>query len=308
MVGGTGHVGRALNGYLSQTAEIVVVGRNGGDVHWDGKTLDSWVATLEGADAVINLAGQSVNCRHTLENHAVMKQSRVFTTRLLGEAIASLKEPPRVWLQASTATIYAHRLDAANDEESGVIGGHEPGAPMRWRSSIEIAKAWEAELDAAHTPKTRRVAMRMAIVMSAEKGGAFDHMARIARRWLGGRIGDGKQYISWIHEEDLARAVLFLIEHEELSGPVNLSSPSPMPNAEFNATLRQAMGIKIGLPVPQPILELGMWFRKSDSELVLKSRRVIPGKLTRAGFKFDFETWTKASADLAKRWKALYAG
>ncbi|MHB8635333.1 MAG: TIGR01777 family oxidoreductase [Fimbriimonadaceae bacterium] len=308
MAGGTGLVGRALRRYLAQAADIVVLSRTGGDVHWDGATLGAWAAELECADVVINLAGRSVNCRYSPQHLQEMTHSRVASTRVIGEAIAGLRRPPPLWLQASTATIYSHRYDAANDDVTGAIGGSEPGLPNKWRASIGIAKAWEAELDNARTPMTRKIAMRSAIVMSPDKGGAFDFLAKATKWGVGGPVGDGKQYVSWIHEEDFANAIWFLLEHEELAGPVNIASPSPMPNVEFNATIRQAFGTRLAVPVPTWLLDIGMAMIKSESELVLKSRRVIPTRLLKAGFEFKYETWGNACKELMHRWKATHTG
>lgn len=308
MAGGSGLVGQALQRYLARQAEITVLSRSGAGVKWDGVSVGAWATELEGADVVINLAGRSVNCRYTTENFTDMTHSRVASTRAIGQAIASLKNPPALWLQMSTATIYAHRFDAPNDEDTGVIGGSEPGLPSKWRASVGIAKAWEAELDAAKTPNTRKVALRSAIVMSPDKGGAFDHFARAAKWGVLGKIGKGDQYVSWVHEEDFANAVWFLMEHTEISGPVNIAAPSPIPNAEFNAAIRNALGTRLGIPVSEALLVLGMKAMKSEPELVLKSRRVVPGRLTKAGFEFKYETWAAACAELMKRWKAQHTG
>ncbi len=166
----------------------------------------------------------------------------------MGAAIAQAKRPPRLWLQSSTATLYAHRYDAPNDEITGVLGGAEPNAPDTWRFSIEVAKAWERAANEAITPRTRKVLLRSAMVMSPDKAGVFDVLLGLVRHGLGGQAGNGKQFISWIHDQDFVRAVLWLIEHEELEGPINLAAPNPLPNAEFMRTLRQAWGAKLGLP------------------------------------------------------------
>lgn len=219
----------------------------------------------------------------------------------MGEAIAAAQLPPPVWLQASTATIYAHRYDAANDEASGILGGDEPNVPETWRFSIEVAKAWERALDDAPTPSTRKVKMRTAITMSADKGGVFDLLRGLTQRGLGGAQGDGRQYVSWIHGADFMRASLWLIAHEELDGAVNLAAPNPLPNAEFMRALREAAGARIGLPAPAWILEIGTFLMKSETELVLKSRRVVPTRLLASGFQFDFPTWPEAAQDLCGR-------
>lgn len=247
---------------------------------------------------VLNLAGRTVNCRYTADNLRQMMDSRVHSARVVGEAIRQAKNPPKVWLQMSTATIYAHRFDAPNDEATGIIGGNEPNFPPKWVASIDIAKAWEAELENADTPTTRKVAVRASMVMGPEKGGIYDTLVRLARRGLAGRAGDGKQFISWIHEADFHQALDFIIEREDLSGPVNVASPNPLPNQEFNRILRQALSVKIGLPATKWMLEVGARLMGSETELILKSRRVVPGRLLEAGFQFEFPKWEEAARDL----------
>lgn len=224
-------------------------------------------------------------------------------SRAVGEAIAAAKSPPRVWLQASTATIYAHRYDAPNDEATGILGGDEPGVPETWRFSIEVAKAWERTLDEAETPTTRKVKLRAAMVMSPDRGGVFDTLLGLVRRGLGGTSGDGRQYVSWIHDVDFVRAIHWLIDHDDVAGAVNLASPIPLPNAEFMRALREAWGTRIGLPAPAWMLEIGTFFLRTESELVLKSRRVVPGRLTEAGFELRFPSWPEAARDLCRRWR-----
>lgn len=267
---------------------------------WDGKTVGAWKEELEGADAVINLAGRSVNCRYNIDNLNEMMSSRVESVRAIGSAISECTNPPNVWLQSSTATIYAHRFDTPNDEETGILGGDEPGAPFTWNASIKIAKAWEAALDEFDLPSTRKVALRSAMTMSADSGSVFFVFASLARKGLGGRLGSGKQYVSWIHQTDFARAISFLIDREDMSGAVNLCSPNPLPQAVFMAILRQAVGAKFGFPTPEFLVELGTWAMRTESELVLKSRRVVPKRLLAAGFTFDYPGWKEAAKDLSK--------
>jgi len=270
-------------------------------VEWDGETLGDWVADFEGADAVINLAGQSVNCRYGDHNRQVIKDSRLKSTKVVGDAIAQAWKPPRVWLQASTATIYAHRYDAPNDEATGIIGGTEPNAPDTWRFSIEVATEWERALNQAPTPLTRKVLMRSAIIMNPDPGSPFDMLLRLVRFGLGGQSGDGKQYVSWIHDQEFPRAVLWLIEHEEFAGPVNLASPNPLSNADFMRALRSAWGMPFGLPATEWMLEIGALILRTETELILKSRRVIPTRLIQSGFDFQFPTWPDAARDLCVR-------
>jgi uncharacterized protein len=317
LAGATGQVGRIiLRDFARDNAhELVVLARDltaapdearlpGVRVlPWDARTLGSWSAEIDGADALINLAGRSVNCRYTRANLDAMMSSRVESTRVIGEAIARAARPPRIWLQMSTATIYAHRFDAPNDEATGLIGGNEPDVPRYWDKSIEIARAWENTLDAAPTPHTRKIALRSAMVMSPDRAGVFDTLATLARRGLGGAHGDGRQYVSWIHEHDFVAAIRFLLAREDLSGPVNLSSPGPLTNTVFQAVLRHALLQQIAIPSPTWLLKVGALLLGTDTELLLKSRRVIPGRLLASGFTFRYPDWPSAAIELAGRWQ-----
>ncbi|WP_437293964.1 epimerase [Sorangium sp. So ce426] len=308
--GGSGQVGQILaRAFAADGHEVIVLCRSasvpaGRVVPWDGRTLGPWAGELDGADVVFNLAGRSVNCRYTDENLRAMRSSRVDSTRAVGEAIAAASRPPRVWLQMSTATIYAHRHDAPNDEATGLLGGDEPGVPSTWRNSVEIARAWEQALDEARTPRTRKIAIRASMVMSPDRGGIFDVLLGLTRRGLGGPAGGGQQFVSWIHDRDFVRATRFLIERNDLSGPVNLASPGPLPYGDFMRALREAWGIGFGLPATKWMLEVGALVMRTDTELVLKSRRVVPGRLREAGFTFAFTEWSSAARDLVARWRA----
>ena len=310
--GGSGQVGtmlaRALHG---EGHEVVVLSRQPGFVPWrclpwDGVNLGDWVAELDGADVVINLAGRNVNCRYHARQRREILDSRIKSTHAVGAAIACVRRPPRVWLQASTATIYAHRYDAANDEAAGLLGGSEPGAPDTWRFSIEVAQAWERTFDESSTPGTRKVKLRSAMTMSPDPGGIFAMLLRLARCGLGGSVGDGRQFVSWIHEEDFIRAVHWLIDHEELDGAVNLAAPHPLPYVEFMRALRQAAGVPFGLPSPRWMLEIGCLLLRTESELVLKSRRVVPVRLLASGFEFRYPQWPAAARALCIAHKAIY--
>jgi hypothetical protein len=310
--GGSGHVGAVLaRAFHAEGHDVVVLSRRPRSapwrvIGWDGRTPGPWADELDTADVVINLAGRSVDCRYTPAHRREIMDSRIDSTRVLGRVIAGARRPPAVWLQASTATIYAHRLDAPNDEATGFIGGSEPGAPDTWRFSIDVATAWERAFDEAVVPATRKVAMRSAIIMSPDRGSAFDLLLGLVRRGLGGTSGDGRQFVSWIHDEDFVRAVRWLIDRREISGAVNLASPNPLTNAEFMRALRKAWGIPIGLPAPRWLLEIGTWALRTESELVLKSRRVVPRRLLDAGFTFDWPDWKTAAKSLVQKWRAKY--
>lgn len=306
--GGSGQVGTLLaRAFQRDGHEVVVLSRRVSDAPWrvaawDARSVGYWAKEIDGADAVINLAGRSVNCRYTPENRKLILDSRVLSTRAVGEAIARAKKPPKVWLQSSTATIYADRYDAPNDEFTGIIGGLEPNVPDTWRFSIEVAQAWEHTLDEALTPGTRKVALRSAMIMSPDKGGVFDVLLGLVRLGLGGTEGSGRQYLSWIHGEDFVRSVYWLLEHE-MDGAVNLAAPLPLPNREFLRDLRGAWGTRIGLPAAEWMLTVGTFLLRSETELVLKSRRVVPGRLLQEGLVFQFPDWPEAARDLCRKWR-----
>jgi uncharacterized protein len=309
IAGGNGQVGKVLARYFHRRGDAVTVLARTTyllpwrEIAWDGEGLGDWVRELEGTDVLINLVGRSVNCRYNAANRYAILQSRIQSTRLLGKAIAKLENPPRVWLNASTATIYRHAPDRAMDEATGELGGHETNAPAAWKFSIEVATRWEEAFFAANTPKTRKVALRSAMTMSPDRGGIFDTLLRLVRFGLGGAAGSGGQYVSWIHEEDFARAVEFLIAHDEIEGPVNVAAPEPLPNRDFMSALREAWAARIGLPASEKMLALGAIFLRTETELILKSRRVVPGRLLAAGFQFEFPRWPAAAKDLVARWK-----
>ena len=299
--GGSGQVGGVLTRWFARAGhDVVVLSRRGAAP--PGARAAGWehaAEEIDGADVVINLAGRSVDCRYDATNRRAIMDSRVASTRAVGEAIAAAADPPGVWLQASTATIYAHRYDAPNDDATGVLGGDEPGAPDTWRFSIDVARAWEdAALAAPRPDATRLVLLRSAIVMNPDRGSAFDKLRMLVRLGLGGTAGDGRQYVSWIHHHDFARAVDWLIEHRELDGPVNVASPNPLPNRTFMRALREASGTRVGLPATRWMLELGAFAMRTETELILKSRRVVPSLLLGSGFAFDHPDWPAAAREL----------
>jgi len=314
IAGGSGHIGTLLgSGFASRGVEVVILSRQRRPpapsplrtVWWDGVSIGDWQRQIDGSDVVINLAGRSVNCRYTPAARQEILQSRVRSTRAIGDAIARCARPPRLWLQASTATIYSHRFDGPNDEYTGTLGGAESNAPSAWHFSTDVARAWESALNEAPVPHTRKVVMRSAMTMGPEAGGVFDTLACLTRRGLGGRAGNGHQFVSWIHEHDFVAAISFLIDRDDLSGVVNIASPNPLPNAEFMRVLREACGVRLGIPASRWMLEVGAAVMQTETELILKSRRVKPARLLDHGFCFAYPEWREAARELCNRWLRL---
>ena len=300
LAGGSGFLGQLLRQhFLKQGCDVVVLTRsprqmngNSRECFWDGRTIGEWTRELDGADVLINLAGRSVDCRYTARNRRLMMDSRVDSTRVLGEAIARCANPPQVWLNSSTATIYKHNFGPAWDE-SGEIGA-TPEA--RDAFSVEIAREWERTFDAAPTPRTRKVALRMAMVFGCGKNSVFPVLCRLARCGLGGHMGSGRQYVSWIHETDLCRAIDWIVQHDEIVGPVNLAAPNPVTNREMMTSVRDVCGVPFGLPAAEWMLEVGAFFLRTETELIIKSRRVVPGRLLATGFQFRHAQMREAMA------------
>ncbi|MEU6764007.1 TIGR01777 family oxidoreductase [Streptomyces sp. NPDC046853] len=305
LAGGTGQVGAVLDRALTAAGhDVVVLTRNpvrARQVAWDGRTPGAWTAEIDGSDVVVNLAGRSVSCRYSEANLREMMDSRVQSAEVVGAAISAAAKPPALWLQMSTATIYAHRYDAPHDEATGVIGGTEAGIPDYWEYSVRIAKNWEQAQQEAATPHTRKVALRAAMVMSPDRGGVFDVLLKMARLGLGGPVAGGAQYVSWIHDRDFVRAVEFLVARDDIEGPVNLAAPNPLPHRAFMRDLRAAAGVRVGLPATKWMAEIGAFALRTDTELLLKSRRVVPGRLLDEGFDFEHAAWPDAAADLVRR-------
>jgi uncharacterized protein (TIGR01777 family) len=308
LAGGSGQVGNLLRRHFAALGDkVIVMTRNpasgDGFIQWDGRTLGDWTRELEGADLVVNLCGRSVNCRYHSRNRQTILVSRIDTTRILGEAIERTEEAPRVWMNASTATIYRYALDRDMDEQTGELGGDELDVPETWRFSMDVARRWEEAFAKALTPGTRKIALRSAMTMSPDRGGVFDTLLGLVRKGLGGQQGSGRQFVSWIHEADFAAAIECLLADVRFEGPINLAAPNPLPNCEFMADLRKAYGISFGLPSSRWMLELAALVLGTETELVLKSRRVVPGKLLQGGFRFEFPEWSEAARNLVLHWK-----
>ena len=306
LAGGSGFLGNALaKRFLASGCEVVILarspkGRTDGarEVQWDGETLEAWTSELEGALAVINLSGRSVDCRYTAHNRRILIESRVKPTRVIGSAIARCSTAPRAWLNASSATIYRHTFGPPRDESSTDFQA-TPDAKDEF--SLEIIRDWEGAFNEASTPSTRKIALRTTMVLGHARNSVLPVLRRLARLGLGGRMGDGRQFVSWIHEEDFSRAVDWIIEHEGLTGPVNMAAPSPLTNAEMMRVMRRVCGVPFGLPAMRWMLEVGAFFSRTETELILKSRRVVPGRLLASGFKFQFPEFEGAVRDLCDR-------
>lgn len=306
LAGGSGQIGQTLApAFAADGHEVVILSRDPGPgaVEWDAKTVGPWAREIDGADVVINLAGRSVDCRYNEANRRAIMESRVDSTTALGNAIAQAERPPPVWLQSSTATIYSHRYDAPNDEATGILGGDEHDVPDTWRFSIGVAKAWEEAALPFESERTRVVLLRSAMVMAPNRGGIFDVLLGLVRRRLAGPVAGGRQYMSWVHHEDFTRALRWLIEHDDVRGPVNIAAPNPLPQADFMRALRSAAGVRVGLPATRWMAAIGAFAMRTETELVFKSRRVVPGRLLEEGFTFGHPTWPEAARDLVQAWR-----
>lgn len=247
-------------------------------VEWDGKSLGAWTSELDGCGVLINMTGRSVNCRYNAENKKQIIDSRVDSTTVLGQAVADCENPPELWMNASTATIYRHSEERPNSE------GGEIGEGF----SVEVAKAWEEAFFSANVPgKVRKVALRTSMVLADEPGTVYRYLYNLAKFGLGGKIGDGKQMVSWIHIDDVCRSIDWLIEHDEISGPINMTAPDPISNAEVMRRFRKHAGMPIGLPATKWMAEIGAFFLRTETELILKSRWVVPTRLLENGFVFS---------------------
>ena len=303
LAGGSGFLGGELAKYFKVLNwEVVVLARSPKsridgvmEVAWDTKSLGDWARELDGATAVVNLTGRSVDCRYTAKNRQEIMDSRVNSTRVVGEAIALCKTPPHVWLNSSTATLYQHTFGKPHDESSREM---DSATDAKDAFSVEVAQAWERTLDEAKTPHTRKVALRTSMVLGLGRNSVFPVLRRLTKFGLGGRQGSGKQFVSWIHAEDFCRAVEWIIAHDDLFGPINQCSPNPLPNAEMMKLFREVCGVPIGLPATEWMLEIGAFFLRTETELIFKSRRVVPGRLLQSGFQFGFPTFREALENL----------
>ncbi|MDQ7949903.1 MAG: TIGR01777 family oxidoreductase [Pedobacter sp.] len=293
IAGGTGFIGKYLSEkFQADGYEVLVISRQPDHIQWDNEP--EMVEALEQAELLINLAGKSVNCRYDKENKMQILKSRTETTTALGNAILKCKQPPQLWINSSTATIYRHAEDRPMSERNGEIGSG---------FSVNVAKRWEASFFSFDFPKTRQIALRMAIVLG-KGGGVMQPLTNLVRFGLGGKQGSGNQMFSWIHIDDLYQMIIFLQEHKELDGIFNCASPNPVSNQQLMQTFRQVMEMPIGLPAPAWLLSIGAIFIKTETELVLKSRWVIPERLQAQGFNFKFPFIKEALGDILRLTKS----
>lgn len=283
IAGGTGFLGHYFEEKFTNLGyEVIIISRQSQHLSWTDQT--SIVKALEDAEMLINLAGKSVNCRYNEKNKQEILDSRTETTDILGQALLTCKNPPSLWINSSTATIYRHAQDRPMTEADGEIGTG---------FSVDVAKAWEESLFSYDLPQTRKVALRIAIVLGKD-GGVMEPYLNLVRFGLGGVQGSGNQMFSWIHVEDVFRIIQFLQENKQLSGVFNCSAPHPITNRDFMTQLRKSTDRKMGLPSPKWMLEMGAVFMRTETELILKSRWVIPERLQEEGFQFTFGTIDKA--------------
>jgi uncharacterized protein (TIGR01777 family) len=298
LAGGSGFLGQALARHFSALSwEVVVLTRQPKpradglrEVAWDGETVGAWAHELEGAEAVVNLCGKSVDCRFTATNRKALLESRLLPTRAIGQAIANCQSPPRVWLNSSSASLYKHTFDRDMDEAA------EQGATPEAKDEflIELIHQWEQAFNEAQTPRTRKAALRTTMVLGLSRNSVVPVLRRLTRLGLGGRMGSGRQFVAWIHVEDFCHAVEWVIAHEALSGPVNFAAPNPLPNAEMMRLFRAVCGIPFGLPATEWMLALGAFFLRTETGLIITSHRVVPGRLLASGFTFRFPHFREA--------------
>lgn len=295
--GGSGFIGQVLaKHFVAQGNQVIILTRGAAKekdgvqyLQWDGVNLGDWAKTFEGADAIINMAGRTVNCRYNEKNKQQIYDSRLFSTEVIGKAIAACENPPKLWMNAGSATIYRHALDRPMDEATGELGSG---------FSVDVCQKWEATFQRMETPQTRKLMLRIAIVIGREPGGALEPLMNLVKYGLGGTQGKGNQYMSWVHEQDVINVVEWLMTHEEVTGIVNVASPNPIPNKQFMKTLRQVMKRPFGLPATRWMLEIGAWVIGTETELILKSRRVIPGRLQELGFEMQYTTVKEALEEI----------
>lgn len=298
LAGGNGYLGTVLADYYKPIAdEIIILSRhakpaenNIKTVVWDGRNEADWATELENADLLVNLCGKNVNCRYTAKNKREILNSRIDPTNLLNDVALKLQHPPKLWINITSATIYRHAEDRPQDELNGELG---------FGFSVDICRAWENAFFKVNTPHTRKVALRMGIVFG-KSDGVFPRLLNLVKMGLGGQQGNGQQYVSWIHEDDVAGITQWLLEHHELSGIINATAPNPVKNAEQMRLIREIYAKHFSLPAPRWLLAIGALIIGTEPELILKSRWVLPSRLLEDGYMFKFPGMREAIADCIK--------
>jgi len=295
VAGGSGFIGKILIETFKAQADIVVLTRgenrtveNVNYMHWDGEHIGAWTAVLTGADVLINLTGKNVNCRYTEKNKAEILNSRLASTRVLGKAVDEMRDPPSLWIQSSSATIYRHSEDLLMTEKNGELGND---------FSEQVCLQWEGMFNRQILPQTRKVVLRTGIVLGASDS-ALPRLINLVKTGLGGKQGNGNQFVSWIHERDVVSTINWIIKNKKAEGVYNVVAPQPRTNQEFMKTLRKTLKIPFGLPAPAWLLTLGAWIIGTETELILKSRKVYPQRLLDEGFVFEFPDLKSALEDL----------
>jgi len=298
IAGGSGFLGNCIaEHFINKGYQIVILSRNQQldrkgihNVTWDAKTKGAWAAELEDADILINLTGKSVDCRYTESNKQLIYNSRIDSTNILGEVVKGLTSPPKLWVNAASATIYRHALDREMDEETGEIGEG---------FSVDVCEKWEKAFSNIDAPRTRKVILRIGIVLG-KNGGALAPLKNLVKVGFGGKQGDGNQFFSWLHEKDFVGIIDHTITNDDIIGVYNATSPKPALNLQIMRELRKVIGIPFGLPMPKWLLKIGALIIRTETELILKSRRVVPRKLIQSGYKFQYDSIELALADLIK--------
>ncbi|MEQ9279236.1 MAG: TIGR01777 family oxidoreductase [Balneola sp.] len=292
IAGGSGFLGSELTKFFTDRDHLVKIltrnPHNKNQIKWDGKTKGDWVKEIDNTDVIINMAGKSVDCRYTELNKSQILNSRIHSTSILNEAVSEVSKKPFLWINSSSATTYIHSETTLMTEKNGIIGND---------FSMTVCKKWEEEFFSKEIEGVRKVATRTSIVLGNE-GGAFPKMKAITKLGLGGKQGNGQQKMSWIHINDFCRAIEFLINSKNVSGPVNITSPNPISNNQFMSHLRSSLNIPIGINQPKFLLEIGAFLLRTETELLLKSRNVYPEILINSGFEFNFKEAKKALNDL----------
>jgi len=294
IAGGTGFLGENLEKYFTEKGDQVFIltrkPKRKNEIYWNASELGEWQNILDGSDVLINLTGKSVDCRYHDKNKKEIYASRINSTKILQDAVDQCKIKPKIWLNASSATIYIHSETQLNTEKNGIIGDD---------FSMNICKSWEKEFFSVQNEEVRKVALRTSIVLGRD-GGAFPKLRMITKLGLGGKQGRGEQKVSWIHIDDFCRAVEWVIRHEDISEVINITSPEPVSNNELMTTMRKLLKIPFGLNAPVWQLEIASVFLGTETELLLKSRNVYPEKIMRSGFQFTYFNLEAALKDLLR--------